>query len=285
LFDFRYHALSLAAVFIALAIGLVLGVTIGDSLVSEADRSLRSTLTGDLGETRQALSESRTGADARDALLERIVPRLVADRLDGRRVAIVGLGGLPSEVEASVREAVEQAGGEIESVTELDRAALDQPTEAGGSRPRAEQAEQRAERLGRALVSGGLLPTSLAGLVSGGPAEDSRRVEGVVVYRERPPLQEDGEGTPPAATPVALDEAVIAGARTAGARVVGAELAGTSRSQVSFFEAAELASVDSVDTPAGALALVLALAGADGSFGLKQSAEELPPLEGLPPRP
>ena len=37
--DFRYHALSLVAVFLALAIGIVLGVTIGDSLVSEADQT------------------------------------------------------------------------------------------------------------------------------------------------------------------------------------------------------------------------------------------------------
>jgi copper transport outer membrane protein MctB len=39
--DFRYHALSLVAVFLALGIGIVLGVTVGDSLVSEADQNLR----------------------------------------------------------------------------------------------------------------------------------------------------------------------------------------------------------------------------------------------------
>ena len=36
MFDFRYHALSLVAVFLALAIGILLGATIGDSLVSDA---------------------------------------------------------------------------------------------------------------------------------------------------------------------------------------------------------------------------------------------------------
>ena len=39
MFDFRYHALSLAAVFIALVVGLLLGVAIGDKeLVSSAER-------------------------------------------------------------------------------------------------------------------------------------------------------------------------------------------------------------------------------------------------------
>ncbi|MDX6684158.1 MAG: Copper transport outer membrane protein MctB, partial [Baekduia sp.] len=42
--DFRYHALSLVAVFLALAIGIVLGVTIGNSLLTDAERSLRGDL-------------------------------------------------------------------------------------------------------------------------------------------------------------------------------------------------------------------------------------------------
>ena len=43
--DFRYHALSLVAVFVALMIGLLLGVAIGDrGLVSSADRNLRDSL-------------------------------------------------------------------------------------------------------------------------------------------------------------------------------------------------------------------------------------------------
>jgi len=48
LVDFRYHALSLVAVFLALGIGIVLGVTIGDSLVSDADQNLRDSLRDDV---------------------------------------------------------------------------------------------------------------------------------------------------------------------------------------------------------------------------------------------
>ena len=48
MFDFRYHALSLVAVFLALGIGIVLGVTIGDSLVSDAEKNIRASLRGDV---------------------------------------------------------------------------------------------------------------------------------------------------------------------------------------------------------------------------------------------
>ena len=39
--DFRYHALSLVAVFLALGIGIVLGASLGDSVVSEANKDVR----------------------------------------------------------------------------------------------------------------------------------------------------------------------------------------------------------------------------------------------------
>ena len=42
--DFRYHALSLVAVFLALGIGIVLGAGLGDSVVSQANRDVRSSL-------------------------------------------------------------------------------------------------------------------------------------------------------------------------------------------------------------------------------------------------
>src|SRR5947199_311400 len=52
MFDFRYHALSLAAVFLALGIGIVLGATLGDSVISEANKDVRSSLQGDLLDAR-----------------------------------------------------------------------------------------------------------------------------------------------------------------------------------------------------------------------------------------
>ena len=48
-------------------------------------------------------------------------------------------------------------------------------------------------------------------------------------------------------------------------------------SSISFFQSNGLASVDDVDLTAGKLATVFALLGADGSFGVKSSADQLLP--------
>ena len=57
-FDFRYHALSLVAVLVALGLGLLLGVAIGDKeLVSSANKDLVDDLRGDVRHANQRADE------------------------------------------------------------------------------------------------------------------------------------------------------------------------------------------------------------------------------------
>ena len=63
MFDFRYHALSLIAVLVALVLGLLLGVAIGDKgLVSSAENKIKESLRKDVR------SEQKKVADLNDQL-------------------------------------------------------------------------------------------------------------------------------------------------------------------------------------------------------------------------
>src|SRR4051812_30010434 len=119
--DFRYHALSLVAVFLALAIGIVLGVTIGDSLVSDAERSLRGNLRADVEKSHAEASKARIDVAGRDQMLDQIYPGMVSTRLAGERVAVVSWGPLPGNVESGIRDAVSKGGGRIDSISVLDK--------------------------------------------------------------------------------------------------------------------------------------------------------------------
>src|SRR4051812_11881953 len=119
--DFRYHALSLVAVFLALAIGIVLGVTIGDSLVSDAERSLRGDLRANVEDARSDEAKARSELAARDRMLDQLYPQLATSRLNGVRVALVSWGPLPSNVEKSVRDAVSKGGGRLDSISKFDK--------------------------------------------------------------------------------------------------------------------------------------------------------------------
>src|SRR4051794_33102564 len=119
--DFRYHALSLVAVFLALAIGIVLGVTIGNSLVSDAEQSLRGNLRADVEKAHSDAAKAQSDVAGRDRMLDQLYPGLVASRLSGERVAVVSWGPLPSNVEGGVRDAVSKGGGRIDSISVLDK--------------------------------------------------------------------------------------------------------------------------------------------------------------------
>jgi copper transport outer membrane protein MctB len=276
-FDFRYHALSLVAVFLALGIGIVLGVTIGDSLVSEADRSLRRTLRGDVIDAREGERQAREQITQRDELIADAFPLIARNRLRADRVAIVATGELPGEVESDIRDAVEEAGGEVSSVTEL--AAPPDLEELSGELGRRYKAAPDEEdvaarlgtRLGRSIVAGGRMARRLSDALPDRFEGDYRRVDSVVVWR-----------TPPNEPSDAAERFEISMLEEMAERdvpLVGVERSDTDPSQVGFFSDHGLSSVDSVDLVGGRAALVLALDGAEGRFGFKDTAESPLPEE------
>jgi len=74
-----------------------------------------------------------------------------------------------------------------------------------------------------------------------------------------------------------LETALMGGMTATRTPAVGIEAAASEPSSVSFFQSNDLSSVDDVDLTAGRLAMVFAMLGAEGSFGVKGSADRLLP--------
>jgi hypothetical protein len=269
--DFRYHALSLVAVFLALGIGILLGTTIGDQLVSEANRDLSSSLRGDVVEARRDARGAREALEDRERFVAASFERVVGDRLRGRNVAIVASGELPGEVESGVRDAVEDAGGELASVTEL----VPPPTlpQLGEAIPRRfdgllandPRTAELGRAIGRGLARGGAVPRRLADLFPDRFRGEFPRADAVVYFRQPDADRSEDQER--------FEQGLIDGLRAEREPVVGVETLETDPSQIGFYEDRMPASVDNVDTPSGRIALVLALTGARGSFGFKSSAD------------
>src|SRR3954451_13861215 len=130
MFDFRYHALSLVAVFLALMIGLLLGVAIGDQgLVSSAVRNVRKSLRNDVRKAKARAADMRRELNDRDRIDQSIYPLLVDNRLAGRRTGLIGLGDLPDSTIINVRSALDNPGGRLAGV-----AVVGEPVPAGAAR-------------------------------------------------------------------------------------------------------------------------------------------------------
>lgn len=276
----RYHAVSLAAVFLALAVGILIGVGFGSDIVSGTADDLERSLAADLDEQRARNDALEAELEAERAFGRQVFPTVVSGTLAEREVAVVGIGGLGPEVTSDVESAVDAAGASLEQVAVVrappDLAALASTRRGQQAREIArgdeEELERFGEQAGRTLVSGGhgfdKLRRSLLSRYSGSPES----IDGVVVVRQRP---DDLEPADEASTD-ALERGLLAGLRSR-AEAVGAERTDADPSSIELFERSGLASVDDIDLTAGRVALVFALDGAAGSFGVKGTADGLLP--------
>jgi Copper transport outer membrane protein, MctB len=287
--DFRYHALSLVAVFLALAIGIVLGVTIGDSLLSDAERSLRGNLSAKVVDARASARQAHADLAARDRMLDQIYPGMVRDRLRGERIALISWGPLPDGLESAVRDTVHQAGGRLDSVSVFDTPLTALRSALGGGRFRTTTSDDRA------LASlGGSLADGLA--TGGGLGSQLRRqspddftgrfggADAVVFYQAPDPTDNsDAQGVQERSDSraQAIEQAMLAELEKRTIAVVGVELTTTDPSQIPRYVSLKLSSVDSVDKSGGQIALVYTLAGAQGNFGFKATAKQPLPDEAV----
>ena len=93
MFDYRYHALSLAAVLFALALGILIGVAIGDSnLVSSAKNGIVHNLDAEVGEARRQAGQLQDKLSDEEAFADGLYPLAVHELLNGRSLGLVFLG-------------------------------------------------------------------------------------------------------------------------------------------------------------------------------------------------
>jgi hypothetical protein len=306
-FDFRYHALSLAAVLLALAVGVVIGVAIGDSdLVSSAKSGIVSQLKEEVGEAQQHAGQLSTQLASEESFANDLYPIAVHGLLAGRSVGLVFLGGSSNRVNGLVRNAVTEAGGDLSTVVAvrepLDLAGLARlaegtrfaaiaPTpgetvetnEGTAEEPQlgaatAELIEGFGTIVGKQLVSGGanvnreLISRVRSRLLT---AFDGQlgRLDALVVMRNEPSTL-----TPQQAKASSkFDGGLLGGVATVGLPLVGVELTSTEPSQVPWYQGKDISSVDDLDTTAGQAALVYALTGSHGAYGTKSTADSLLP--------
>ena len=273
----RYHAASLAAVFLALAVGILIGVGFGSDIVNGTADDLEESLASDLDDARAQIDDLEAQlAEERDFAAS-LTPAVVEDRLRGREIAIVALGGLDDTLTDGIRGALDPAGAKLQEIAVVREPPSREPVERRRHESRAEALERASRQAGRALVTGGPrfddLRAALFSRYSGEPGD----IDGVVVVRARP----GGLGGTEGQDTDTVEDGLIDGIQSAlpdrRLTAVGAEATGTDPSSIAWFTDRDMASVDNVDQLAGKVALVYALGGADGQYGVKETADALLP--------
>jgi Copper transport outer membrane protein, MctB len=287
MFDLRYHVASLAAVFLALIIGILVGVGVSDrGLVDSAKTKFLEDEVASLqhrldSKANQSADQVRERAAAK-TFIDQTYPALARNRLKGKQIAVVFVGLDTGPIRSSVDAALRDAGAQQVRLRSLKvpidakqlDAALKGQLAAAGLRGKA-NLEALGRALGQELVLGGDTPlwdSLTQALVQHQDGGTQVPADGVVVVRTASPQR--------GATSKFL-LGLYEGLGSFGVPAVGAEQTDAADSATEVFHQAGLSTVDDVDTPVGRLALLLLLAGQPGGqYGVKDSATDgaLPPL-------
>jgi hypothetical protein len=287
MFDLRYHVASLAAVFLALIIGILVGVGISGPVDNQKTKFLEEQVAkyqSRLDKSASRSTEAVREQQAARAFIKEVYPVLARNRLRGKQVAVVFVGSPKGSIPKAVDGLLTDSGAQQLrlralkvpiDLSQLDAALKQQPA-AAGLRGR-KNVEELGRSLGEELMLGGDTPlwNSLTGtteLVQERDGGTKKPADGVIVVRT---------ATPQRGATSRFLLGLYSGLASAAVPAVGVEQTDAAESAIEAFARAGLSSVDDVDSPMGRLATVLLLAGGQsGQYGIKDSADDgaLPPM-------
>ena len=301
--NFRYHVVSLTAVFLALAIGLVVGTAALNGPVADSLREQVNVLGQQNQELRDRVNHLNNDVEQREEFATQLAPVVLANRLTGDRVLVVSLPSGQEYVEdvvAMIETADATVTGRIEikdkftdpanNAELLDLAHVSQPASVAGGLPTNSDGVESSSALLAAVLMDRAPAVSAADLRAvltayrtdgyiGFPREITATAEAVVLVSGPPVTGEEATRKNAAALTLVdqFDNAgniVVAASADAGDGNVIAELRGDPQLSKN------VSTVDNVSTPQGRLVTAWAvadqIAGRVGHYGIGTGATLLP---------
>jgi hypothetical protein len=108
--DFRYHVVSIVAIFLALTVGLVIGASILSKGVADSLRSDLSQRNDQIKSQQNQINELKTQIDQQDKYINSTADQLVTARLSGLCLALVEIAGADGDAYSGVRSMVQKPG-------------------------------------------------------------------------------------------------------------------------------------------------------------------------------
>ncbi|MDH7576241.1 MAG: copper transporter [Bacillota bacterium] len=287
--DLKYHIASLVAVFLALGIGILIGTTmIGSDVIMKQQERLVANLQQEFvslreenRRTAEALAVMQADSAYQQQFNREVLPILIQEKLKERKVALVDLN-YRKEHDGLVN-VLRLAGAEVESATVVNLNMLKNPETSnrvavflGKERetPPERYLPEFARYLARALVTG-----------EASEFADFLEEQGIVKISGTcgEPLQDivliGGSNSKEQDYAKSFDLVLVKAWQNYGLRVFGVEDSQVPVSYMRYYQSARLTTVDNIDTIYGQVALVRAMGGYPGHYGIKQTAEAfIPPL-------
>jgi hypothetical protein len=281
----RYHVISLVAVFLALAIGILLGTTLVErGLISEKKQEIKS-LRKTFNEIKENNNSLRSELDTYKVFAHQSRPYLLANRLTGKSFMVLATEKPGNNQLARISETVASAGGSTPvSITIANAKVFNEPTVVDSLSKLFQlppQAQLLKERVFAEIVNEGInysnppvlqelerigvisLSGNLTGPVSGG----------ILIGGERKPESEEFKNT---------DIPLIRAFTVTNYPLLGVGWSNTPDSVMIAYKQTGISTVDHVETVPGQVAMVMVLEGRAGNYGSGKEATRLIPAPAGP---
>jgi hypothetical protein len=123
--DFRYHIVSIVAIFFALGAGVVLGAgplkgTQSELVQAQAERDRQQ-----LADTRDQLTQAKALDKFRDDYVAKVTAGLTDGKLTGKKIAVVTMPNADGDLTTALQDELEKAGGQVTTKVALDAKLFD----------------------------------------------------------------------------------------------------------------------------------------------------------------
>ena len=284
--DFRYHIASLVAVFLALGLGILVGgIMLKSDVLVDRQKQMTDKLEIQLEQLRQKneaveaqVSSLQVNYKSQEEFEKQILPLLVKGRLEGYQIALVETNSY--SFSDDLIAVLQMAGVKVLSVTTI-MGSFDQSANREALKARLSWKDvgdgQLATRLASEVARGILVNDNrlvLDSLVEAGAVKISgeygKPLSGVVIIggsQEREMIKAEAVDLP-------MIDYFLAGKIP----VYGVEEADIPYSYMKEYQKKRISTVDNIDSVPGQVALVLAMAGKPGHYGIKPTAQKLLPV-------
>ena len=289
--DFKFHVFSLVAIFLALGIGIVIGITlVGDEALVKEQKVIIDRLEEDFKmlrgqsrETQKEVAAFKNSNNTYQKFVQAILPALVKDRLKGQNVVIITTSHY--ECIDSLINSLYLAGANVISSTKFNtsfnfsdqkaRLLIYEKLGIKTTKSSSQLAIDVAEYIAHGILHG-LEPKILTFLeeidiiqFKGGFADS---LDSVIILGGSQNKRDN--------LAKLIDLPIISYFLKAEVKVAGTELSEVPYSVVPLYQTKKIITVDNIDTAIGQAALILALDNMPGHYGIKSTADcILPPLD------
>lgn len=269
--DLRYHIASLSAVFLALGMGILIGTAfVGTPLVQRQTKLIHQ-----LENNVTSLRQERAQRDNTEKALSSLVPGIITQVLENRRVLLIQNGGYGEAADAAA-ESLELAGATVVRallpLEAWEKQAVSAAQSSADQQRNAIRLRQIADLLRRG-DSAGLETFRTEGLLAG--AENSSGPPGPYRLIVLVGGAQAERGSRPQSVSEMIqkrDLALIESWSKSGVTVVGVEPMQADISFLRIYQTAGIATIDSIDHAVGKITLPFALLGEKDNYGLRPDA-------------